>query len=86
MIIFVTLRETATGKERTFQDDTPRPWDETSDFIWREGNFACDCNRYTFWLEAAGEEQPDDVPCGDGRFQIVHIKDEAGNVLMQGPA
>lgn len=50
------------------------------EYIWAEGNFACDCNRGDFFDEAAG--RPDTLqPCGDTRFRVEWIKDAAGVVL-----
>lgn len=49
------------------------------DYIWSEGNFACDCNRELFFADAAGEEEPEGK-CGDDAFSI-RITDAAGNIL-----
>lgn len=60
--------------------------DAFSDFAWREGNFACDCNRYLFFMRAKGVEvdlDEDDYPCdhGEPRFRIC-IQDAAGEILF----
>lgn len=63
----------------------PELWDYYGDFIWSDGNFACDCNRYLFFCRAAGEPEDDDEEgpehaCGDERYSV-RLTDEAGNVL-----
>lgn len=30
----------------------------SGDFIWSDGNFACDCNRALFFARACGEDDP----------------------------
>lgn len=47
-------------------------WHEDSDypaFIWEEGNFACDCNRASFFARAIGEDDPD-RSCGMEAFSV----------------
>ena len=43
--------------------DVPQGWNT---FIWEEGNFACDCNRSSFFLN-------EDWPCGE-RIEIVKME------------
>lgn len=43
------------------------------DYIWSDGNFACDCNRTYYWNYADGEGPDIDVQCGDSRFLIEKI-------------
>lgn len=56
--IVVTVRENATGKEVELPDDET-PWTlpvldgQPCDFMWSEGNYACDCNRHLFFQRAA---------------------------------
>ena len=38
---------------------------EGADYIWDEGNYACDCNRANFFAEGGGETRPDQ-PCSFG--------------------
>lgn len=66
----VTIRKNDTGEERSFQQDDE--WQEHSDFMWTEGNYACDCNRAIFFAEAGGEDEPE-VTCSDGKYSIVSI-------------
>jgi hypothetical protein len=65
----------------------PNPWDWHGDFIWEEGNFSCDCNRYLFWCRAADEPEAEDEDgpehaCGDDRYSV-RLTDQAGNVLYE---
>jgi hypothetical protein len=50
----------------------PKPHDYYGDFIWSEGNFGCDCNRYLFWCRAIGESEDDENErrCGNERYSI----------------
>lgn len=61
--IRVFIRRNSDGVERHFDDLT---WH--GDFIWSEGNFACDCNRGDFFAFAAGEDA--DRECGHGDFSV----------------
>lgn len=47
-------------------------WDETgSDYIWADGNYACDCNRYLFFERAGGAEPNwDEGSCGDAAYSV----------------
>ncbi|WP_449411121.1 hypothetical protein [Methylobacterium komagatae] len=74
---------TATGEARTYESDR---FDESTPFWWRDGNYACDCNRKTTWLRLA-DEYPEDCtdeedealcPCGHGSFRVAEL------VLMDG--
>jgi hypothetical protein len=45
--------------------------DEVSTFIYSEGNFSCDCNRFLFFNEAAGIDNEDTkTECGDVKFLV----------------
>jgi hypothetical protein len=80
----VMIRRVADGEVRIYKMPSPKPF---SDFIWCDGNFACDCNRHDFFEYASGrsydEVDPDEAgPCSDGRYIIDWIKDAAtGEVL-----
>jgi hypothetical protein len=39
------------------------------EFVWSEGNFACDCNRGNFFAKAAGDDDSD-CSCGGGRYRV----------------
>lgn|SRR5687768_1587123 len=79
----VEIRRNSDGVVRRYVDEH---W--LSDFIWSEGNYACDCNRHLFFERAGGNEpysdpdypNPDD--CTDGGYSV-RITDNAGSVLYQ---
>lgn len=50
-------------------------------FWWSEGNGSCDCNRELFFLRARGEDDEDDVECGDERYSIRCSDADTGEVL-----
>jgi hypothetical protein len=64
----VQLRDIATGATVVYVDT----WCLTLDgleYIWTEGNYACDCNRELFFRRALGETPGSDLRefhCGDG--------------------
>lgn len=74
---FATIIKRATGVEATEVDG----YDWNGEFIWREGNFSCDCNRAMFFERAQGLPEADDYPCGDGAYAVV-VRDESGAVLF----
>jgi hypothetical protein len=78
----VFIRKQATGEIRRHVDEYP--WQ--GDYIWSEGNYACDCNRHLFFERAAGHEPYDDEDyegkCGDEAY-VIRIDDENGNELYR---
>lgn len=44
-----------------------------SDFIWSDGNNACDCNRHLMWARALGLSEPENLECSSKRFIITDI-------------
>lgn len=75
--IRVTLRDTQTGDEGVYEYDNDTPPDpdaespfDGDEFLWMDGNFACDCNRLLFIARALGRPDPD-VTCGEDRVVIV---------------
>lgn len=67
----VLLRRHADGEERTveYRGD----WSELMDFIWTEGNCACDCYRAAQF----GQE----APCGSELYDAVHVELPDGTKL-----
>ena len=53
------------------------------EFVWREGNFSCDCNRSLFFAQFTDPDadEVDEAECGDGGYPV-RITDDAGRVLM----
>lgn len=72
------IRNNATGETRVY---TLEGCDWHGDFIWTEGNFACDCNRSIFFDSAGGidtdaedDEGTDLRPCGHERFYVPYVE------------
>lgn len=75
----VYIRRNTDGEVRCYDnlewhDDSDYP-----DFIWSEGNYACDCNRALFFARAIGEDDPE-RSCGDSAFSL-RITDVGGKEL-----
>lgn len=75
-VAMIYITDNTTGESRLHTED----WHD--DFIWSEGNFACDCNRALFFARAGGEDDTDKTPCGESRYSV-RIVDEAGNLLYE---
>lgn len=73
----VFIKNVSTGETREIPWETP--WEDHSEFLWEEGNYACDCNRELFFARVAGEPDPDGE-CGNERFEV-WIDDTRGNSL-----
>lgn len=51
-------------------------------YIWEEGNYSCDCNRYLFYQRAHGEEERDeDCTCGDGGYVVWIVNPATGDIV-----
>ena len=46
--------------------------DEPSAYIWKYGNYSCDCNRHKLWLKAKGQdiEGATEIKYSDGKFSV----------------
>lgn len=53
----------------------------SSDCIWSEGNFSCDCNRELFFCRALNMNEPEEIECGDSRYAVRISNDVTGEVL-----
>lgn len=65
----VYIIHTPTGELRLH----PYDWNDNSEFMWTDSNYACDCNRwFFFFLRAADEDEPEEHSlCGDNEFYVV---------------
>lgn len=52
------------------------------DFIWGEGNFACDCNREIFFCDAAGEDDSN-RHCGHEAYSVRVTAVDDGRLIYQ---
>jgi hypothetical protein len=66
----VEIRNNETGETRTYHNDLG--WGEATEFIWTEGNYACDCNRHLFFERSNGGT-PDVMSgeCGDSKYTVI---------------
>ena len=85
--IDVHLLETETGERAVYRT---QGWDNAEDygygfanFIWEEGNYACDCNRALFFARASGKPEPD-ITCSHDRYRVEKIvKVSTGEVVYE---
>lgn len=69
MTYIIRLRNNSTREVREITENGD--WDESSDYLWTEGNFACDCNRAQFFAHAAGEPDVEGRECSDELFTAI---------------
>jgi len=61
----IHLRDNTTGEIRLIEEEY---WDdESSEYLWTEGNYGCDCNRALFFARSVGEPDPEHI-CGTTRY------------------
>lgn len=69
--IIARIKNNITGEIRDYCNDAI--WDEEKNepalWIWQEGNYACDCNRYLFFQRAKREKQVE-RGCSDGKYSV----------------
>lgn len=70
--IIAHIRNNATGEVRQYQNEAilEDDADMIDPYIWEEGNFACDCNRESFFCQAASVDEPEEPKCSDDRFAV----------------
>lgn len=74
----VFIRRESDGAVRILHDK--EKWASTSEYIWRDGNYTCDCNRASFFGHDVDFDSPES--CGEGKF-AVRIEDDHGRMLYQ---
>jgi hypothetical protein len=75
----ISLRKNATGEVRAIEHWSFEPY-EDGDYLWTEGNYACDCNRHLFFERAGGREpESREVACGDEKYTATHGTREDGS-------
>lgn len=81
--ISVHLRRVSDGLERVYKTDGVLMDDKTnlSTWIWEEGNYSCDCNRYLFFQRAGKEGEEEEVECTDGKYIVWIVNPLDGNVV-----
>ena len=85
--IDVTLHDTVTGLEAVQRD--AGSFDANGFFhsyLWEEGNFGCDCNRFHLWADWGRRYPETERACGMTRFIITSIVDvETGKTVYSEP-
>lgn len=83
--IHVHIRRNADGVVRLYEDIGFFDKFGFEDYIWSEGNYACDCNRHLFFVRAGGDEddedEGDDDACSSGLY-AVKITNPAGSETL----
>jgi hypothetical protein len=69
----VLLQDRTTLELRVSTNTWEREHLDGLDFMWSEGNYACDCNRALFWARALNPDADDATGCSHGRFAAVEI-------------
>ena len=82
MLIDVHLFDTETGERAVYDPGIEYDgWDEDDEFLWSEGNYACDCNRGHFFARALG--RPDiSLPCRGERMCIEKIVERGTDRIL----
>jgi hypothetical protein len=81
--VVARIRHEATGQIRYYDcDQILEPGErDPNDYIWSEGNYACDCNRMIFFNRGSGVEIDfDSTVCSDGAFAVQLINPMTGRV------
>lgn len=70
------ILDTATGERKQTEDSSP--WDDLdlAEFMYQDGNYACDCNRGLIFFKHEPEG------CGDHRYVMKATVRETGVVLF----
>lgn len=66
----------ATGEIRRYADE----WHDGSEYLWTEGNYACDCNRALFFAAAALDDEPE-RSCGETAYSVPFAILENGEIM-----
>lgn len=80
------IRKNETGEIRRYDtwgiyepEDGPHP----STFMYVDGNYSCDCNRYLFFQRAADEDEDEDMDCTDGRYSLNLVNPVTGETFYR---
>lgn len=88
MVFHVDICHNPSGVVRTYVMQDPweygdAPLDESAvEYLWRDGNLSCDCNRSFFFLKAGGAEIPPCGACGEEEFSVRVVNATTGEVLF----
>lgn len=66
----VRLRENATGEIREVRQ--LGRWEDWCHFMWTDGNYGCDCNRFLLFARAGGEDPSWNAgQCGESAYTAI---------------
>lgn len=77
----VKMRRNADGAIAEGEFSKSIEWGEGSDYWWREGNFACDCNREDTFHDLLGIPRNEDANCGFDKFTVLEIRLSDGTLV-----
>lgn len=82
--VSITILDTQTKQTRIYNttDFIDKETNTWNDYIWSDGNYACDCNRALFWNRAEPNSEQLNDDCGDERFVILSIIDLRDNSVL----
>lgn len=87
----IDLVHLPTGEMRTHSGPAYGMTASGADFMFREGNYSCDCNRALFFARAIGEAEPWDRECSGAKneFLVTSVRLDGvavyGEELPEGP-
>lgn len=71
----VNIKNNSTSEVRKV--DFNLPWNnDSSHFLWTQGNYSCDCNKHLFFSNSE-----EDFKCGDDVYSIVDITLDDGSLI-----
>ena len=81
--IDVYLRRNSDGLVRVYHTDglLEDDNDTLATYIWEEGNYVCDCNRYLFFQRAIDAPEQDDPPCSRDKYDIWIVNPATNEVV-----
>lgn len=80
----IPIRCNATGETRIYELNAEGLDDETFEFMWTDGNYACDCNRHLRFTESRDVTENKVLdwdgadPCGDERYSVFYAISPSG--------
>jgi hypothetical protein len=82
----VRIRHNVSGHIIEHQDDYG--WADGNPFMYKDGNYSCDCNRSLFFwraMDGVTEKQVEclESECGDTAFTVLSIHDPAGILIYE---
>ena len=77
----VHIRNNETNEIREYVH--PQQWYDQCAYMWEDGNYSCDCNRALFFERAIGADESEawESRCGSGKFTILKVVLEDGEIL-----